>query len=163
MISSVFDVVICKIKIIIYRISFRKRIKIGKNVRFKRRCKFYVNKGASLCLGKNVFFNRDCSVIANGKIDIEDDCLFGENVKIYDHNHIFNLNGTNINRLGLNIGEVHIGKNCWIGSNVVILKGTNIGDNCVIGAGITITGNIEPNTIVKQNYSALLKEKILFH
>ena len=33
-----------------------------------------------------------------------------------------------------------IGKHCWIGSNVTIIKGASIGDNCVIGAGSLVTG-----------------------
>lgn len=50
----------------------------------------------------------------------------------------------------ISIGEVYIGNNCWIGSNVVILKGTYIGDNCVIGAGAVISGIVNDGTLVVQ-------------
>ena len=55
--------------------------------------------------------------------------------------------------------KVEIGDNCWICSNVTILKGTRIGKNCVIGAGTVLSGNIPDNSIVKSNRS-LKVEKI---
>lgn len=59
-----------------------------------------------------------------------------------------------VSEQGMAIGEVNIGNNCWIGSNVIILKGADIGDNCVIGAGAIISGKIPDNTLVrtKNNY-----------
>ena len=30
---------------------------------------------------------------------------------------------------------VTIGRNCWLGANVVVLPGVTIGDNVVVGAG----------------------------
>ena len=47
-------------------------------------------------------------------------------------------------------------KNCWIGANVVILKGVTIGDNVIIGAGAVIHKDIPSNSIcckVKRNSS----------
>ena len=49
------------------------------------------------------------------------------------------------------IGKVKpivIGRNVWIGNNVMILKGTEIGDNSVIGAGAVITGGKFPSNVV---------------
>ena len=86
------------------------------------------------------------------------DCLFGEGVKIYDHNHIFNTT-KKINSEGYNNGTVYVGKNCWIGSNVILLKGANIGDNCVISAGCVISGVVPDNTLVKRS-SSLEVERI---
>ena len=39
---------------------------------------------------------------------------------------------------GYSKGPIKIGSDCWIGSNVTILKGVNIGDNVIIGAGSII-------------------------
>lgn len=72
--------------------------------------------------------------------------LFGENVKIYDHNHRFQKDSP-IKEQGYSNGEVHIGGHCWIGSGVIILKGADISDNCVIGAGSVISGYIPEGCI----------------
>lgn len=45
-------------------------------------------------------------------------------------------------------GNVEIGKNCWIGSNVTILTKVEIGDNVVIAANSIITKNIDSNKTV---------------
>ncbi|WP_455266069.1 DapH/DapD/GlmU-related protein [Phascolarctobacterium sp.] len=52
---------------------------------------------------------------------------------------------------------MHIGSHCWVGSNVVILKGVTIGDNCVIGAGCVITEDIPSNSIVTMDRKLLIK------
>ena len=36
--------------------------------------------------------------------------------------------------------EIKIGKNCFIGCNSIILKGTVLGDGCVVGAGAVVAG-----------------------
>ncbi|MCH5396488.1 DapH/DapD/GlmU-related protein [Limosilactobacillus fermentum] len=60
----------------------------------------------------------------------------------------------------MSIGEVKIGRNCWIGSNVVILKDSIIGNNCVIGAGCVVSGNIPDGMLMRTNKEKL--EKIHF-
>jgi acetyltransferase-like isoleucine patch superfamily enzyme len=38
-----------------------------------------------------------------------------------------------------------IGKNCWIGSNAVILPGVELGDNVIVGAGAVVTKSFPEN------------------
>ncbi|MGL6294665.1 acyltransferase [Eubacterium aggregans] len=104
----------------------------------------YSNHG-EIIIGKNVFVNENSIFTAMKRIDIADDTIFGPNVVIYDHDHRFGSFGV---EKGYNCGDVVIGKHCWIGANVLILRGTKIGDNCVIGAGCIIAGEIPPNSIV---------------
>lgn len=42
---------------------------------------------------------------------------------------------------------VTIGRNVWIGANVVVLPGVTIGDNTVIGAGSVVTKDIPANVV----------------
>ena len=112
-------------------------------------------------MGSHIFFNNYCSLNALNEIEIGNDCIFGENVKIYDHNHKFN-NDKLFRESGYSIGKVKIGNNCWIGSNVTILKNSEIGDNCVIAAGSIINEKIESNTLVSMDRK-LIKEKIIKH
>ena len=37
-------------------------------------------------------------------------------------------------------GPVHIGDNCFLGMNAIILPGTTLGNNCIVGAGSIVRG-----------------------
>lgn len=49
------------------------------------------------------------------------------------------------------VAPVHIGRNCWIGMNSIILRGVTIGDNSIVAAGAVVTRSVPPNTIVAGN------------
>lgn len=110
-----------------------------------------IGKNGKLQIGKECFFNNGCTIGVNKSVIIENGSIFGENVKIYDHNHRFADATKSIKSQGYSNGMIHIGKHCWIGSNVCILKNADIGNNCVIGAGCVISKKIEDNTIVRAN------------
>lgn len=120
-----------------------------------------VCEDANCYIGKNVFFNNFCSLTCMKSIEIGDDCIFGENVKIYDHNHNYKEAGKLIREQGFSVGEIKIGKNCWIGSNVVILRGAHIGDNCIIGANSVVYKDIPPASILINNGELKKYEKSL--
>lgn len=101
-----------------------------------------------LKIGKGVFFNSFSSINCMDSIKIGDNSIFGENVKIYDHNHGFRDKSQLIHKQGYTTGKIVIGNNCWIGSNVTILKGVTIGDNSVVGSGCTIFKDIPDNVVV---------------
>lgn len=122
---------------------------VGKSVTWRNNFSIMISETGNIEIGDNCFFNNGCSINSNKLVRIGAGTLFGENVKIYDHNHRFRDKKKLIKEQGFSNSEVIIGKNCWIGSNVVILKGTNIGDNSVIGAGCVVSGMIKKNMIVK--------------
>lgn len=132
----------------LYRLLFGKGFHIGKHTTFRRDFRVYLEPGATLSIGQNCFFNHGCSINVLQEVQIGDGCLFGENVKIYDHNHRFSLKNQPIKAQGFSVGEVVIGSHCWLGSNAVILKGVHIGDHCVIGAGAVIDRDIPARTLV---------------
>lgn len=133
-----------------YKLYFRNRLHIGHGATWRKRMHFFID-GGSVVIGDRCFFNHDCSINSLEKIDIGNDCLFGEGVKIYDHNHRFSDLSMSIKEQGFSKAVVTIGNDCWIGSNVTILKGASIGNHCVIAAGVTVDFEIPDNTIVKRN------------
>ncbi|MDR0920956.1 MAG: acyltransferase [Lactobacillales bacterium] len=137
------------LKKILFKILFNKQLIGIKNLNFRKRFQLTIDRG-QVIFGRNVFFNNDCSIHSVGKINIGNDCIFGENVKIYDHNHIFKSKLEPIRIQGLSHGNVEIGNNVWVGTNVVILSGSKIGSNVVVGAGNIISGIIPDNSIVKK-------------
>jgi acetyltransferase-like isoleucine patch superfamily enzyme len=125
------------------------QINIARGVNFSGSSKLMALYGGRISIGEGTFFNNNCSVNAFEEINIGKNCLFGEQVKIYDHNHKFRQPGQLIRKQGYSKSKITIGDNTWIGSNVVILKGANIGSNVVVGAGCIIDSSISDNSIVK--------------
>jgi len=135
------------------------KLVIGHSTRFRQFCTITLDACGLLEIGANTFFNNYCSINCLSNIRIGSNTLFGEGIKIYDHNHVFNKRNIIIENQGFGFGAVIIGDNCWIGSNVIILRNVTIGDNVVIGAGCMITSSIPSNTLVKlrveNNYQSI--------
>lgn len=129
--------------------QFGDRIEIGRDFRVRRRFTCLI-RNAKLSIGDHVSFNNDCSITVLGAVEIGSNTIFGENVRIYDHNHRFRKNEGLTREQPISIGRVTIGSNCWIASNVTILKGASIGDGCVIGAGCVIDCEIPAGSLVRQ-------------
>lgn len=125
------------------------KLYIGVLCIFRQRCTLSLSDNGLLFIGNNNFFNNDCSITCSGKIKIGDNNLFGENVKLYDHNHVFKEKNVPINDQGFKIGEITIGNNCWFGSNCVILNNVTIGDNVIVGANTLVYKSIPSNSLVK--------------
>ncbi|MXV17455.1 hypothetical protein GS398_19305 [Pedobacter sp. HMF7056] len=125
-------------------------------------CNFMMYPDAVLIIHENVFFNNYCSVNCLGLVEIGENTLFGEGVKIYDHNHTYDYSGQgvlNIARDDFKIGSVRIGKHCWIGSNVIILNNVVIGDNVIIGANCLIFKDVPANSIVRSTGGTSIQER----
>lgn len=141
--------IIATLKKVFYKIIYRSKLSTGKHTTWRRNFLIMIENEGKVSIGDNCFFNNDCTIGANKFVKIGEGTIFGENVKIYDHNHKFADLKRSIKEQGFSNGTVSIGRHCWIGSNVCVLKNADIGDNCVIGAGCVISGKIEDNTIVK--------------
>lgn len=145
------------LKIIYWKIKYGNRIKIGKNLKFRKGFRIEIAKNAKLVIGNNNFFNNDCSITCLKEIVIGDGNLFGENVKMYDHNHVFNMSDFDL-RNKFSYGKIAIGNNNWFGSNVVILKNTNMGNRNVIGANTKLNIKVESCKIVSSNVKIQIEE-----
>ena len=128
---------------------------IGDAVNLKNYCSFVLAKNAELIIGNNVFMNNYCSINTMEKIEIGENTLFGEGVKLYDHNHEYS--SERVEHYRFSTSPIKIGKNCWLGSNVTVLKGVTIGNNCVIGAGCLIHKNVPDNSIIINKQDQMIK------
>ena len=52
---------------------------------------------------------------------------------------------------------IRIGKNCFVGCNAIILKGTVLGDGCVVGAGAVVAGEFESNSVIVGNPARVIR------
>lgn len=138
-----------KCKILFWKLKYGKRIRIGRNLKFRKRFNINITNNGYLEIGDNNFFNNDCSINCHESIKIGDDNLFGENVKLYDHNHVFNNKNLDFKKKFTQT-KVEIGNCNWIGSNVTLLSKTIMENHNVIAAGIVINEAYDSDNIVKR-------------
>ena len=143
-----------------WKLEYGKSLRLGQGVVFRNRLSISITGQGTVEIGDRTFFNNGCSINGKQRIVVGCDCLFGEDVKIYDHNHRFNTREMKISQQGYSMGTVEIGNNCWICSNVIILKGAKIGNNCVISAGCIIDLEIPDDSIVKMRNKEITVESI---
>lgn len=150
--------IVCILKKMFFKLIYGKKISFSKKFYFRKNFNVTIDNDGNLKIGNDCFFNNGCSINCLGNIVIGENCIFGESVKLYDHNHKFSNKDINIKDQGYKVGKISIGNNCWIGSNVIILKDVTIGDNVVIGANSLIYKSIPSNSVVKSRTELIIEE-----
>ena len=122
--------------------------------------------GAEIVIGDNVGIS-GATIYARSKIEIGENTCIGGNAKILD-NDFHPIEVESRNRLlhspdGGNSDlipakPIKIGKNCFIGCNSIILKGTVLGNGCVVGAGAVVSGKFEDNCVIAGNPARVIKK-----
>ena len=148
-----------KFKILYWKLKYGKRIKIGKKLRFRKGMIINIAKDGFLEIGDNNGFNNYCSINCHKHIKIGNNNMFGENVKFYDHDHVFNKKDIDMSHT-YNTGEINIGNYNWLASNVIVLRKTNIKDYNVIGANIVLNEELDSNILMK-SVQECKKEEII--
>ncbi len=138
-----------------FKMDKNSRVRFGSHLVSDGYGRIFVDNGAVLKIGERVYFNSGINISCKKRIEIGKGCLFGPNVMLFDNNHKFDsVNGVSSDHT---VGSIKIGDNCWIASNVVILKDTEIGNNCVIGAGCVVSGKISDGSMVIQDRKLIVK------
>ena len=138
-----------RVKKVFYKLIYGSKLHIGYGTTWRHGFHIAI-EGGQVEIGNNCFFNNYCSINSLKKITIGEGTIFGSNCHIYDHNHRFSDVEKTIIAQGYTLGETRIGKHCWFGTNVVVLKGVTIGDNCVIGAGVVVSENVPEGTVISK-------------
>lgn len=103
-------------------------------------------RGSRISIGARTATSNNISIVAMDSIQIGEDCLIGDLVCIVDCDcHEINP-ATRRHTVG-ETAPVSIGKNVWLGSRVMVLKGVTIGENTVVAAGAVVTKSLPANTI----------------
>lgn len=90
------------------------------------------------------------SIVTCSYIEIGENTFIGANVNIYGTDfHPIKSEDRQKQKTTVDAptSPIKIGRNCWIASNVTILKGVTIGDNAVIGAMSLVNKDIPANTV----------------
>jgi acetyltransferase-like isoleucine patch superfamily enzyme len=142
----------------------RKSISGAKGLTTGTSCRFDLEgQKKTLFIGENCQFGDYVHIVALENVTIGNDVLMASKIFISDTNH-----GSYDSKLQsspskppaqreLICSPVKIGKNVWIGENVVILPGTRIGDGCIIGANSVVNRDVEENCIAVGEPAKIIK------
>jgi len=146
------------------------RIKIGKNVTLVSKSTGNVagiNHPvilATMAEGASIKLENGCglsgsSICSVKSITICEKAGLGVNTKVYDtdFHSIDRTAGKPASLLRARSKPIKIGKNSWIGGDVVILKGVTIGENAVVGAGSVVVRNVAENVLSAGNPARVIR------
>ncbi len=57
--------------------------------------------------------------------------------------------------------DTHIGKNCFLGYNCIVLPGITVGDHCIIAANSLVGRNVPSNSVVMGNPAKIVEQGIV--
>jgi acetyltransferase-like isoleucine patch superfamily enzyme len=132
------------------RISWPHKVSLGKHCIIERGVIFkhdgIWSPGVSIRIGNEVFIGDGCEFNIRKGITIGDSSLIASGCRFIDHDHGVQ-SGSLIRSQAGPEREIRIGRDVWLGCNVVILKGVYIGDGAVVGAGAVVTKSIPSGEI----------------
>lgn len=146
-------------------------IEVGDNITFEENCQIQAWKNyknytyrPNIKIGSNSHFGLRNHLTAIYGITIGDNFLSGKNVLICDNAHgdldYNSLQIQPIDRQLVSKGPIKIGRNVWVGDNVVILSGVTIGDGCVIGANAVVTKSFPSYSVIGGIPARVIKNPI---
>lgn len=122
---------------------------------------------AKIVIGNHVGIS-GATIYARKGIYIGDNTCIGANCKILDNDFhpldarerlmLLDDAGGGDNSEWIPAAEIHIGKNCFLGCNSIILKGTVLGAGCVVGAGAVVAGKFEDNCVIVGNPGRVIRK-----
>jgi acetyltransferase-like isoleucine patch superfamily enzyme len=141
-------------------------ISIGKRVQFGAHTCLSATDTGAVSIGDRVSIGRMSQIVAReGKIHIADDVFLGdgcvlvsldsieigagtqiaEYVVVRDQDH--RLGAGPVRHSGFDTAPIVIGRDCWLGAKVTVLRGARIGDGAVIGAHSLVRGDVPPGAL----------------
>lgn len=110
-------------------------VKLGNNVTLYNNVTFYGS--GEVIIGDNVVIGDNTMIFSQKSIRIGNNSSIAANCYIIDCNHLVNKELL-INQQGLQVKEIIIEEDVWIGAGVYILCGSKVPNGCVIGANSTV-------------------------
>jgi len=139
-----------------FDISEDARFDIRENVTINQFSFITIKSKAKLSIGKNTYITR-ATISCLGEVSIGENCILGEGMKIFDHNHQYSKEPFSVSKTDFSIGKVKMGNNVWTGANVIILKDVTIGNNVILGAGCVIHKDVPDNSIIINKQDQMIK------
>lgn len=102
----------------------------------------------TLRIGAKTVFGRRCTINAWLDVEIGDACLFADDVYLCDFDHVTDRLDTPIKDQGIIKSPVRVGDDVWLGTKVVVTRGTRVGHGCAVGAASVLRGDFPPSSVI---------------
>ena len=125
-------------------------LRLGDEVTIYSGCKLvvdFVSSESGIEIKDGGALNFNTYLDGSGGLIIGEKSIIGINAVILSSGHQ-RVVGKEFDRTKKEYLKTTIGKNTWVGSNVVIMPGINIGDSAVIAAGAVVTHDVPARTTV---------------
>ncbi len=135
----------------------RSRLYVAGRVQVMRACTVIVGYDATLRIGAGTFLNDGSSILCYLETTIGPGCAVASGVQILD---------TDVHRLlqqGSQVSPhspVRIGRDCWVGTRALVLKGTHLGDGSVVAAGAVVSAEFPPRSLVVGVPGRVMRENV---
>jgi acetyltransferase-like isoleucine patch superfamily enzyme len=105
-------------------------------------------------LGERVYIGSNCIV---GLATVGDDTMLADHVYILSgrRQHGISDPAIRFQDQPRTFTRIHIGRNCWLGTNTVVMA--DIGNDCVIGAGSVVTRAIPSGSVAVGNPARVIR------
>ncbi len=116
----------------------------------------YFDHGDKVSFGKHFYANTGLTILDENYVTFGDNVFIGPHVSIYTAGHPIDRE---VRNMDLEYARpVTVGRDVWIGGNVVINPGVTIGDNVVIASGSVLVKDIPSNVVAGGNPCRVLRE-----
>lgn len=103
--------------------------------------------GGWIRVSTGAFIGQNAVIYGQGGVAIGENTMLAPGVTIIAASHGTSAAGGPMKFQSERYQGVTIGKDCWLGANVVVLDGVHIGDGTVIGAGAVVTHDLPPGIV----------------
>lgn len=110
-------------------------------------------------LGDDVDLGSGVLITTPGGVSIGDRTMIGYGTKILSANHTVPRGRGPVFGAGHTSAPVTIGRDVWLGANVVVLPGVSIGEGAIVAAGAIVTKSIPPFTIAAGVPAIVIRER----
>lgn len=140
-------------------------IRIGDNVRIGGRNSWAVglkmSEKATLRIGDRVNIGYHNSISVAKSVQIGDDTLFAPDVRVFDNPTHPISPGARLRHEAFSLEDARpivIGRNVWVGTGAMIMRGVNIGDGAIIAAMSVVTRDVPPATLAGGTPARVIRE-----
>ena len=113
------------------------RIRIGSNSIVYEGCEIFAQVASTVTIGSRVLFTRRASIVTGS--------------------HVFKDPSVPIMDQGIEVGDVTVEDDCWIGYDALLVKGVTVGTGSVVGAKSVVTRDVQPHSVVAGNPARLIR------